>query len=101
MVRYTRGIYPIIAAVVAVAILAFAFVSGLAAALNGAGTGTFGWVLLFFLMAVVLLAVLLVSIRNFVRAESRVLSVIAIVVTLLPVLTIAIFAVLSQGPLPS
>ena len=84
--KTTRGVIPLIAAIVGVAALCWAFVTGISAALSGGGSGALGYEIVFIVAAVVVLAALVLAIVNIVKGRSRVLAVVTIVVALVPII---------------
>lgn len=80
----TRGVIPLIAALVGVGLMSLSFLSGISAALEGNGSGAGLWQVLFVLAAVLVLASLVLAIINLVRKRSIVVSIITFVVALAP-----------------
>jgi hypothetical protein len=94
-VKTSRGVIPLVAAVVGVAIMAWAFVTGIAAALSGGGSGALPYEIVFIVAAVVVLAALVLAIVTLVKGGSRVLAIVTIVVAALPLMAILLVVVLN------
>jgi predicted phage tail protein len=77
-------------AVVGGALMAFSFVNGISAALDGGGTGAGLYVVLFFVGAALVLAALVTSIICLARGKARGLSALALIVALVPIVAIVV-----------
>ena len=73
--KTTRGVIPLIAAIVGVAAMSWAFVTGISAALSGGGSGALPYEIVFIVAALVVLAALVLAIVNLVKGNSRALAV--------------------------
>ncbi|HEX7834205.1 MAG TPA: hypothetical protein VF479_01915 [Pseudolysinimonas sp.] len=78
------AVIAILLAVGAVALMLFSFVNGISAALDGSGDGAGIYVPLFFLGAAVAVAAAVIGIVGLVRRSHRILSSIAILISLIP-----------------
>ena len=78
------AIIAILLAVSAVALMLFSFVNGISAAENGGGSGPGIYVPLFFLGAAVAVAAAVIGIVGIVRRSHRILSSIAVLISLIP-----------------
>ena len=78
--KTTRGVIPLIAAIVGVAAMSWAFVTGISAALSGGGSGALPYEIVFIVAALVVLAALVLAIVNLVKGNSRALAVVTIIV---------------------
>lgn len=87
--RTVRGVLWLVAALAGTVIMAFAFVNGISAALAGDGNGAGGFVALFLLGLLLVLAALVLAIVRLARGRARVLSAITLAVALVPLATIA------------
>jgi hypothetical protein len=86
--KTARGVIPLVAAILGVIGLGWAFIRGIDAALSGSGSGAMLFEVIFIVAALVIVSALITAIVNLARGRSRVLAVITIVVALLPVLSI-------------
>jgi archaellum biogenesis protein FlaJ (TadC family) len=84
----TRGVIALLAAVVGTFVLAFSFVNGISAALDGDSSGSGGYVALFFLGLALVIAALVFAIVHIVQKRSRILAVLTILVAAVPLGTI-------------
>lgn len=91
-----RGVIPLIAAIVGGAVMAIAFVFGIPAALDGGGSGSLVYQILFLVGAALVLAAMVMAIVQLVRGRSRALAVVTLLVTLAPVLTVVLIAVVAR-----
>lgn len=82
--KATRGVIPLLAAIVGTSLLAFSFVNGISAALDGDSNGAGGYVVLFLLGLVLVLSAVVIAIVQLVRRRSRVLAILTIVVCAVP-----------------
>ena len=82
--KTTRGVIPLIAAIVGVAAMSWAFVTGISAALSGGGSGALPYEIVLIVAALVVLAALVLAIVNLVKGNSRALAVVTIIVALVP-----------------
>lgn len=93
-----RGIIPLIAVIVGLGLMTWSFFNGIAAALDGSGTGALGYQVIFIAAAVLVLASLVIAVINLVRGDSRVLAIVTIIVAFLPVAgAIALGVAANQG----
>lgn len=81
-----RGVIPLLAAVVGVALMVWSFFTGIDVALSGSGSGSFGYQVIFIAAAVLVLASIVIAVVNLVRGHSRVLAVITILVAFSPLI---------------
>ena len=95
-----RGIIPLIAVIVGLGLMAFSFFNGIAAALDGSGTGALGYQVIFIAAAVLVVASLVIAVINLVRGDSRVLAVVTIVVAFLLIVGVIVLAVAANQPYP-
>ncbi len=79
-----RGVLPLVLAVIGVVALGGSFVTGISAALDGSGSGALPYEIVFIVALVLVLAALIMAIINLIRGRSRVYSLLAIVVSVLP-----------------
>ena len=86
----SRGVIPLVAAILGVLALSWAFITGIGAALNGSGSGALPFEVVFILAGLVIVVALIMAIVNLVRGRFRVLAVITIVVALLPLVAIVL-----------
>lgn len=87
-----RGVIPLLAAVVGVGLMAWSFATGVSAALDGSGTGSFVYQLIFIAAAVLVLASLVIAVINLVRGDSRPLAVITILVAFAPLIAVIVLS---------
>lgn len=92
-----RGGIGLIAALVGTALMAFSFVNGISAALDGDSSGSGGYVALFFLGLALVIAALVFAIVHLVQKRSRILAVLTILVAAVP-LGIILFLWLGLQP---
>jgi len=95
-----RGIVPLIAVIVGLGLMTWSFLNGIAAALDGSGTGALGYQVIFIAAAVLVVASLVIAVINLVRGDSRVLAIITIVVAFLPIVGVIVFAIAANQPYP-
>lgn len=88
--KTSRGVIPLVAAILGVIALAWAFVTGISAALSGGGSGALPYEIVFIVAAVVVLVALILAVINLIQGRSRVLAVITIIVTLAPIITVVV-----------
>lgn len=86
--KTSRGVIPLVAAILGVVVLSWAFITGIGAALSGSGSGALPFEVVFIVAGLVIVVALVMAIVNLVRGRSRVLAVITIVVALLPLVAI-------------
>ena len=93
--KTTRGVIPLIAAIVGVAAMSWAFVTGISAALSGGGNGALPYEIVFIVAAVVVLAALVMAIVSLAKGGSRALAIVTIIISALPLIGILIVAALN------
>ena len=91
--KTTRGVIPLIAAIVGVAAMSWAFVTGISTALSGGGNGALPYEIVFIVAAVVVLAALVLAIVNLVKGNSRALAVVTIIVALVPLVAVILIRI--------
>ncbi|MFM9876701.1 MAG: hypothetical protein ACKVOG_02465 [Rhodoglobus sp.] len=91
--KTSRGVIPLVAAILGVIALAWAFVTGISAALSGGGNGALPYEIVFIVAGVVVLAALIMAIVNLARGRSRVLAVVTIIVALVPIIAVVLLRV--------
>jgi len=87
------GVAPLVAAILGFVTLGWAFITGIGAALDGSGSGALPFEVIFILAALVLVAAFVTAIVNLVRGRFRVLAVITIVITMLPIVALILLRV--------
>ena len=87
------GVAPLVAAILGFVTLGWAFITGIGAALDGSGSGALPFEVIFILAALVLVAAFVTAIVNLVRSRFRVLAVITIVITMLPIVALILLRV--------
>ena len=87
------GVAPPVAALLGFLALSWAFIIGIGAALDGSGSGAFPYEIVFIIAALVLVVAFTVAIVNLVRGRFRVLAVITIVITMLPIIALVLLRV--------
>lgn len=92
-VRTFWGVAPLVAALLGFLALSWAFIIGIGAALDGSGSGPFPYEIVFIIAALVLVAAFVTAIVNLVTARFRVLAVITIVITMLPIIALVLLRV--------
>ena len=92
-----RGVLALLAAIVGAAVMAFSFVYGISAALDGSGSGAGPYPVLFLIGAALVIAALVISVVRLVRGAPKALPVATIVVALLPTAGVIIAAVAARG----
>jgi len=92
-VKTTRGVIPLIAAIVGVAAMSWAFVTGISAALSGGGSGALPYEIVFIVAALVVLAALVLAIVNLVKGNSRALAVVTIIVALVALVAVILIRI--------
>ncbi|MEQ1736449.1 MAG: hypothetical protein ABL886_08600 [Rhodoglobus sp.] len=93
--KTTRGVIPLVAAIVGVVALGWSFIFGISAALSGSGSGPLPYTIVFFVAAVVVLAALVLAIVNLAKKRSVALSIVTVVIAALPLVTVIVSAVLT------
>ena len=91
--KTTRGVIPLIAAIVGVAAMSWAFVTGISAALSGGGSGALPYEIVFIVAALVVLAALVLAIVNLVKGNSRALAVVTIIVALVALVAVILIRI--------
>jgi hypothetical protein len=92
-----RGVIPLIAAILGGAVMAFSFAFGIPAALDGGGSGSLVYQVLFLVGAALVLAALVMAIVQLARGRSRVLSVVTLLVAIAPIATVIVIAVVARS----
>ena len=87
------GVAPLVAALLGFLALSWAFITGIGAALDGSGSGALPFEVIFIIAALVLVAAFVTAIVNLVTARFRVLAVITIVITMLPIIALVLLRV--------
>ena len=87
------GVAPLVAAILGFVTLGWAFITGIGAALDGSGSGALPFEVVFIIAALVLVAAFVTAIVNLVRGRFRVLAVITIVITMLPIVALILLRV--------
>ena len=86
-----RAALPLLAAIVGAGLMVWGFLAGIDSALNGGGSGASPlFVTMFFIGAGLVLVALVWSIARLARGRGRVLSALALVVSLLPIVAVVI-----------
>lgn len=93
----TRGVPALIGTIVGVAVMAWSFVTGIPAALDGGGSGATAYLVLFGAGAVLVLAGAVFAIVNLVRGRSRGIAVATLAVVLLVVVALIVLRVAAVG----
>lgn len=88
MADTTRALVGIALGVAGTVIMAISFVNGVAAALDASGSGAGGWIALFLAGGAMALAAIILGVVGLARGRSRLLSAIALVAGLIPVLLV-------------
>ena len=91
-----RDLVPLITAILGGAVMAFSFVFGIPAALDGGGSGSIVFQVLFLVGGALVLAAMVMAIVQLVRGRARALAVVTLLVTLAPVLTVILIAVVAR-----
>ncbi len=92
-----RGVIPLLAAFFGGMIMAFSFAFGIPAALDGGGSGSLVYQVLFLVGAVLVVAALITAIVQLVRGRSRVLSIVTVLVALVPLVTVIFIAIVANS----
>ena len=87
------GVLAVLLAVVGGAAMAWSFVVGVNVALDSSGSGAGPFIVVFLIGAAAVLVALVLAIVGLVRKRSRVLSVIAIVIALLPIAGVVVLRI--------
>lgn len=90
-----RSLIPLFVAVLGVALLFWSFASGISASLDGSGSGSLFWQVLFVLAALCVLGTVVVSIINLVKKRNVIASVGTLFVVFLPLAMVLMFVVLA------
>ncbi|MCU1439659.1 MAG: hypothetical protein JWP85_656 [Rhodoglobus sp.] len=96
-----RGLITLLAALVGVLVMFYAFTEGISAALDGSGSGSILWQVVFLLALIIVIASIVFAIVNFVRKRSRILSAITIVIGLIPIGVVIALAIGANLPAPT
>jgi hypothetical protein len=94
----TRGVIAFIAVIVGVAVMYWSFSSGIVAALDGSGSGSAAWQVVFVVALLLVIASIVVAVTNLVRGRSRLLGVVTIVVGLIPIVVVAFLWLYGLAP---
>jgi len=86
--RRTDGVIGLLLALLGTVLMAFSFVNGISAALDGSSEGAGGYVALFLLGMVLVLVTLVLAIFRLIRGSARVLSLLTVIVAAVPIITI-------------
>mgnify|MGYP000976315693 CR=1 FL=1 len=95
-----RGLVTVLAVMVGVLVMFYSFTEGVSAALDGSGSGSVVWQVVFLLALLIVIASVVVAVVNFMRRRSRVLSAITIVIGLVPIGVVIALAVGANLPVP-
>jgi hypothetical protein len=87
------AVVALLLAVIGAAGMAWSFVNGVNAALDGSGNGATPFVVVFLVAAAAVVVALILGIVGLVRGRSRVLSAIAVVVALIPGVAVIILRI--------
>ena len=87
------GVVALLLAVLGGAAMAWSFVVGIDAALDGSGSGATPYAVVFLIGAAAVLVALVLAIVGLVRRRARVLSAITLVVALLPIVGVVVLRV--------
>ena len=90
-----RGLIPLFVAVLGIVLLFWSFVSGISAALDGSGSGSLFWQVLFVLAALCVLGTVVLSIINIVKKRNVIASVGTLFVVFLPLAMVLMFVLLA------
>ncbi|MDP3207533.1 MAG: hypothetical protein Q8M65_00145 [Rhodoglobus sp.] len=93
--KTTRGVIPLVAALIGVAALGWSFVTGIAAALSGGGSGALPYEIIFIVALAVVLASAVLAIINLVKKRSMALGVLTLVVVAGPVIGVIVLTILN------
>jgi hypothetical protein len=93
----TRGVIGLIGAILGTVLMAFSFVNGISAALDGNSDGAGGFVALFLFGLVLVAAALVLAIVRLVQKRSVVIAVLTILVCAVPLGTIIYLRATAQG----
>ncbi len=93
----SRGVVSLFAAIVGASLMAWGFVSGISAALDGSGNGAGLWVGVFLLGAALVLAALIIAIVRLVKGGSKPLALATIVIAALPIAGVVAAAVAARA----
>lgn len=88
-----RGVIPLVIVIGSLALMAWALVTGISAALDGGGSGSLVYMVIFIAAAVLVLASLVLAITNFARGDARVLSLITIGIVVLAILAVVFWVI--------
>ena len=88
--KTSRGVIPLISAIISVVLVPVSFVFGISAALDGSGSGSTLFQVLFIVGLLLGLAAIVVSIVRLVRGAARALPIATIVIALLPFAGVAV-----------
>jgi hypothetical protein len=89
----TLGVVALLLAVLGTAAMAWSFVVGIDAALDGSGSGAGPYTVVFLIAAAAVVLALILAIVGLVRRRARVLSVITILVALIPIVGVVVLRV--------
>lgn len=92
-----RGVIALIASIGGASLMTWSFFTGIDAALNGAGSGPLVYEILFIVGAVLVVAALVLAIVHLVRGHSRLLAVLTIVASVIPLAVVIILALTANA----
>lgn len=86
----SRGVIPLLAAIIAAIVVPLSFLFGIGAALDGSGSGSALFQVLFIVGLLLALAAIVISIVRLAKGAAKLLPVLTIVVALLPLAGLAV-----------
>jgi hypothetical protein len=95
--RPVRGIPALVATIVGVVVMAWSFVTGISAALDGGGSGAFAYEVIFIAAAALVLVGLVIGIINLVRGRSRAIAILTIIIAIVPVVGVVVLRFAALG----
>lgn len=86
--RTPPGLIALLAAIIGAVVMAYSFVYGISAALDGSGSGAGPYPVLFLVGAALVVAALITSIVRLMRGAPKAFPIVTIVVALLPLIAV-------------
>jgi hypothetical protein len=96
-----RALITLLAVMVGVLVMFYSFTEGISAALDGSGSGSILWQVVFLVALIIVIASVVFAIVSLVRKRSRILSVITIVIGLIPIGVVIALAITANLPAPT
>lgn len=95
--KTSRGVIALVAAIVGASLMSWSFVTGIDAALSGAGSGALLYEIVFIVAGVLVVAALVFAIVQLVKRQGVLLPILTIVAALIPLSVVVFLALSARG----